>query len=368
MRKVILSGLIALGFIGLGMPVTPASADPQPFDHTDSGTATAYGLTGLLGGTEVIPPTPEVSVTAPPFGDDASTDVIDLSPLSPLTGNGAVNADARVHQAADIDTLLEGTTQPVAGPYNAQAMGSAEDLEVLVDAVAAGVPVVEADLIRAEAVGKCVGNTAQYSAATETENLVIADSPDLGDAIDELLDQLFPGLDPLDPIVNVEEDLTEVTATSASATALRITVLEAAGEDPLVEVLVGHAEVSGLACTAGGPGDLPECSDGIDNDGDGVIDIDDPGCHTDNDPNNPDSYDPNDDDETDGFECSDTRDNDGDGKIDFPDDPECDSPEDDREAGDDGIMARTGTSIPTAAATGLGLGALALYALRRRTA
>lgn len=43
----------------------------------------------------------------------------------------------------------------------------------------------------------------------------------------------------------------------------------------------------------------PQCSDGIDNDGDTKIDADDPGCHTDGDSTNPDSYDPNDDDEVD---------------------------------------------------------------------
>lgn len=50
---------------------------------------------------------------------------------------------------------------------------------------------------------------------------------------------------------------------------------------------LGHAEVSRVAC--GAP---PQCSDGIDNDGDGLIDADDPGCHTDGDASNPDSYDP----------------------------------------------------------------------------
>lgn len=37
---------------------------------------------------------------------------------------------------------------------------------------------------------------------------------------------------------------------------------------------------------------IPECSDGLDNDGDGEIDATDPGCHEDDDPNNP--YDPDD--------------------------------------------------------------------------
>ncbi len=43
----------------------------------------------------------------------------------------------------------------------------------------------------------------------------------------------------------------------------------------------------------------PECSDGQDNDGDGLVDQADPGCHSDNNANNPQSYDPNDNDETD---------------------------------------------------------------------
>ena len=44
---------------------------------------------------------------------------------------------------------------------------------------------------------------------------------------------------------------------------------------------------------------ISQCSDGIDNDGDGLIDIDDAGCHTDGDIENPASYDSNDDNETD---------------------------------------------------------------------
>jgi LPXTG-motif cell wall-anchored protein len=38
----------------------------------------------------------------------------------------------------------------------------------------------------------------------------------------------------------------------------------------------------------------PQCSDGVDNDGDGVIDSADPGCHSDGNANNPNSFNPND--------------------------------------------------------------------------
>jgi hypothetical protein len=47
----------------------------------------------------------------------------------------------------------------------------------------------------------------------------------------------------------------------------------------------------------GGGGSTPKCSDSTDNDGDNLVDANDPGCHTDGDPGNPNSYDPNDDDE-----------------------------------------------------------------------
>ncbi len=36
-----------------------------------------------------------------------------------------------------------------------------------------------------------------------------------------------------------------------------------------------------------------DCSDGLDNEGDGLVDVNDPACHLDNDPNNPNSYFPN---------------------------------------------------------------------------
>jgi hypothetical protein len=57
---------------------------------------------------------------------------------------------------------------------------------------------------------------------------------------------------------------------------------------------------------------LPACSDGLDNDRDGKIDLNDPDCEG-----------PNDDDEQAPPQCSDKIDNDGDKLIDFPSDPGC---------------------------------------------
>ena len=138
------------------------------------------------------------------------------------------------------------------------------------------------------------------------------------------------------------------------------------------------------------------CQDGIDNDGDGLIDGADPGCHTDGNPNNPASLDPNDNNEADGgnagtggsggegddnggdaAQCADGRDNDGDGVID-EDDPGCHTDgnannpdsydaDDDSEAGgagggagdggsgdlDSGALPFTGTDVVGIALAGL---------------
>ncbi len=76
----------------------------------------------------------------------------------------------------------------------------------------------------------------------------------------------------------------------------------------------------------------PQCSDGKDNDGDGLIDFpDDPGCTSAEDDSEDSPTSP---------QCSDGRDNDGDGKIDYPNDPGCFSPLQDDETDDcpDGPM------------------------------
>jgi hypothetical protein len=67
---------------------------------------------------------------------------------------------------------------------------------------------------------------------------------------------------------------------------------------------------------------VPPCADGLDNDGDGLVDFPaDPGCANagDNNEANP--------------QCADGLDNDGDGLRDFPADPECSGPDDTTEAG-----------------------------------
>ncbi len=70
---------------------------------------------------------------------------------------------------------------------------------------------------------------------------------------------------------------------------------------------------------------VPQCSDGFDNDNDNLTDSQDPGCHTDGNPNNPNSYSPNDNNEQNQQQvpqCSDGFDNDNDTLVDIYD-PGC---------------------------------------------
>ncbi len=90
------------------------------------------------------------------------------------------------------------------------------------------------------------------------------------------------------------------------------------------DVDFGFGRINADAATAGlGGGPTYQCSDGIDNDGDGLTDYPaDPGCSssTDNDEYNAPTP-----------QCSDGIDNDGDGLTDYPADPGCSSSSDDDE-------------------------------------
>jgi LPXTG-motif cell wall-anchored protein len=133
------------------------------------------------------------------------------------------------------------------------------------------------------------------------------------------------------PIVCNADDIAGATAVRE---ALDVYVLQVGGTSLAKETTAASEAFSVAPAEAAG---TPACSDGIDNDGDGKIDAKDPGCHSDNDANNPDSYDANDTSETDksggtggsgnndnGVQCADKKDNDGDGLVDAKD-PGCHS-------------------------------------------
>ncbi len=97
----------------------------------------------------------------------------------------------------------------------------------------------------------------------------------------------------------------------------------------LVSILVSVLVSVFVACGGGSnTDDQPkvQCSDGVDNDGDGMVDFpDDPGCISEADETEDSLASP---------QCSDGRDNDNDGLIDYPTDPGCFAPQQDDEKDD----------------------------------
>ena len=91
-------------------------------------------------------------------------------------------------------------------------------------------------------------------------------------------------------------------------------------------------------------GPQPECSDGIDNDGDGLIDMADPGCTAPTDNSEVNVGQP---------QCSDGIDNDGDGLIDFPADPGCSGTLDDDETDINGIPEFPTVALPIISIIGI---------------
>lgn len=95
-----------------------------------------------------------------------------------------------------------------------------------------------------------------------------------------------------------------------------------------VLVVLALATFAGASLSPALAVNVPQCEDGLDNDGDGLVDHpQDPGC---NDPSDNDEYNspppppP-------AAQCSDGADNDGDGAVDYPNDPGCSSSSDDDE-------------------------------------
>ena len=350
---------------------TPVSAQEIP-------AASAFGAEVAVTGEPVVGPVPVASVPAP-VGDDTQT-LVDV-PAEPVLVNGTLTAVANVHATADISSGLTVVDQAIAGPYQARALGQIENLGLVYEIAGTGVPLLSAAAVRAEAVAVC-GAAPTFAATSEIIDLAIAgtDVPlnaPVSDLIDAITDVLATS--GLNAVVNVQRNVvTEPAAGGIAVDALVVTILNAAGDTPLATVTLAHAELTADACAP-----QPECSDGADNDGDTVADIDDPGCHTDGDVTNPDSYDPTDDHEAD-TECSDGADNDGDNVTDI-DDPGCHTdgdatnpdsydPTDDLEAeelvrtiAEEELPRTGGESTATGGIVLLGA-ATAIFALRRRVA
>jgi hypothetical protein len=95
------------------------------------------------------------------------------------------------------------------------------------------------------------------------------------------------------------------------------------------------------------------CSDGLDNDQDTRIDMQDPGCHSDGNPYNAASYVPAD--MTEGTpansQCNDGYDDDHDGVVDYPADPDCSDAMDNSESGTSGGSSSSSSSTSSSSSS-----------------
>ncbi|MDQ4149420.1 MAG: hypothetical protein M3164_05440 [Actinomycetota bacterium] len=297
MRKNLARVIVAVPLLIVMMVLTPVWAWSSPLQSV---TASAFGLeaTGII----PIARTPTVSVTFPPPAERTERADLLQIPAEPLAFNGTATAVAQTAREATLaSSLRAGQLQAAGGGtvpdrFNARGASRIEGLGLLTQEPLPGLPedltgsLVGAELIEAEAVVSCVEGRPVFAAGSNIVGLVIAAGLDLTQPLDDLLRGVVdtvrvPG------ILEINRNIVTPTADGISVIALQVRLL---GNGEVVNL--AQAQVSGGVCA---PVDRPECSDGIDNDGDGKIDAADPGCHTDGDPNNPASYDPNDDDERD---------------------------------------------------------------------
>jgi len=290
MKKVRLAACaVALTVGGL----TPLGLSPAAADPASTAAASAYGLNLDVAGATVVDEAGRAQSTLPPGGNVLS-DLVNV-PAASLLETGAARGNATTSATSSIPSVLDERVQQVPGPYNARAVGQVDDLGVVLDLDGPDLDLLElallsADSVRGEAVGVCRSGRALYSGQSEVVNLEINNQPlGLDDPVTGLVDAVNTLLAPLSQVVDIKRNVVTPTANGITVDALVVTVLPLAGGDPLSQIIVGHAEVGGLQCPR-----VPQCSDTLDNDGDGKIDAQDPGCI-----NAQGVYDPNDDDETD---------------------------------------------------------------------
>ena len=338
--------LVATFVLALVVGLAPSSAGAFA---ARTSSASADGLRVRLTGSDLIPFTPTVTASqppdTPPEGNREAILPLDLDPLD-INATGLVRADA--HRADNIQPIIvePGDNERVTlGGVNARGYATLEvnDLLLGVD-LPAPLPelnltsLLAADAIEAEAVAKCVVDGtgrrppthAEFDTGYNIVGLELADGEltPVEDLVDTILQDLLGTNGALAAIIAVDTPGTDPTliqkvGDTISVTALRVRVLPLGGGTPLLEVAFGRA-----SATMPTPCRPPECEDLVDNDGDG--------------------------------------------KIDHPNDPGCDSPQDDNE---DDAQVRTGAP-PALAATGgdMGLlpvtafGALGLAVIVRRMA
>ncbi len=329
----------AVALTAIGLTLTGLS--PAAAETASAAVASGYGANVNLAGTAAVNKAGLATAVLPPGGDVGPNSLV-LVPADPIAVSGTAIGLASAHADSDIVAELD---QAAPGPFNAQGGGLVEDLEVLLNVGEVGQSLLSATAVAGEAVGVCRGRTAVYSANSDVADLAVGGTAlPVNAPLSDLIDAVSNLVDPLSTVVDIKRNEVAVTAQGASVNALHVTLLGAVagiptvGAAPLLDLIVGHAEVGGLQCPR-----VPQCSDTVDNDGDGVIDARDPGCI------NNGVYDPTDDDETDSL-------------------PRTVAVTPGSSGGSSGELARTGGDDSSRAplAAGLAMLAIGALALRRR--
>jgi hypothetical protein len=291
----------------LMLTVMSGPVDASPLQNV---TATAQGLevTGLL----PIAPTPVVSTTFPPAANETrSQDLLEV-PLDPLAFAGVATVgaqtavDTTLNSGLPADRLTVKGGGPVPAQYNARASARVAGVSVAAGGPLEGIPeellpaLVGIGAVESEALVSCVAGRAVVVSGSRLVGPLTVLGIELALPVDNLTNQVVDVTAALAGILELRRNVVTETATGINVIALQVRVLETG-----LVVNVAESEVSGSTCA-----DVPECRDGIDNDGDGRIDFPaDPQCKSA-------------DDDSEAPECSNMRDDDGDGKVDR-DDPGC---------------------------------------------
>lgn len=248
-----------------------------------------------LGGTTALEPVIANAPDAPCVDDSAS--IIAPTDIGPLLRVDAANADTTVTP----DNLA---SRPAAEGDSATAVASVTNPVVTIPGLA-----VTATVLSARAAYTCQGGNPVVSNSSVVTNLTINMQ-----AIALPADNAPQTID----VPGVGTVLLNQTTLVPGRVTQRALEIRVPADGSVTNIVLGEAiaDFTGNPCLK-----PPQCSDTFDNDGDGRIDAQDPGCLSG--PNN--TFNPNDDDERNPSRlpaCSDARDNDGDGQIDARD-PGC---------------------------------------------
>ena len=309
--------LIAVGALFLLTLAAPAAGAPRPGGADFSCKASAIRVATKVPAALTVEPFVANAADAPCVAENAG--LIDPTTVGPVT--------ADVVSATTSLTPENLAAAPPAEGDNATARASVTNPAIALPGLA-----ISAAVLTATASYTCQGGQPVPGGAPQVTNLVIN-----GNSV-----TVPPGplTIPLGPLGSLELNQTVQEPNRITTRAFNLTT-------PVVDIVIAEAtaDIAGNPCAA-----PPQCSDTTDNDGDGLIDANDPGCLSG--PGG--TYDPADDDERD-TECSDGVDNDRDGRIDFPADRGCSSSTDDSErtapgtsriATDPSAIARLGVRGP----------------------